>query len=137
MLNPYDTRPVWDNRFVGRKGILDELLSSPANSLIIGTSRIGKTSLLRHLQWLLDAQRIPAFCISLKLAGALQELAPVICRVLETQKSRFDFAGIGLDLNQFRQADCSAIWTQSFWMLLICFQSRKNQFCDSSARKVH
>ncbi len=106
MVNPYDTRPVWDDRFVGRKEIIDELLAAPANSLIIGARRIGKSSLLRHLQWLLEAQRIPAFCISLEMASTPQELTAVICRVFAAQKSRLDFAGIGFDLNQFRQADC-------------------------------
>jgi hypothetical protein len=33
-------------------------------------------------------------------------LTAIVCRALEPQKSRFDFANIGFDLKQFRQDDC-------------------------------
>jgi len=60
-LSPYETsRPVTASRFFGRKSYLNKILSHPkTNFLIIGIRRIGKSSLLREVERLLDVSDPP------------------------------------------------------------------------------
>lgn len=59
-LAPYETnRPVTGNRFFGRDHEIRELLKSQDNYLLIGFRRIGKTSLLKELQRLMDDRDPP------------------------------------------------------------------------------
>jgi hypothetical protein len=55
-LAPYETsRPVTGNRFFGREHYLNQILTHPQrNYLLIGIRRIGKTSLLREVERLLE-----------------------------------------------------------------------------------
>ena len=52
--NPYVVGQwVRGERFYGRSSLIDEILDGPRNSLwVLGTRRIGKTSLLKQLEYL-------------------------------------------------------------------------------------
>ena len=52
--NPYVVGQwVRGERFYGRRALIDEILNGPRNSLwVLGTRRIGKTSLLKQLEHL-------------------------------------------------------------------------------------
>ena len=59
MNNPYVVGQwVRGERFYGRSALIDEILDGPRNSLwVLGTRRIGKTSLLKQLEHLTSTER--------------------------------------------------------------------------------
>lgn len=56
----------WDDIFVGREEIIDQMLHSNGSSFIFGARRIGKTSLLRFLEKKFWGNNCPAFLFSLE-----------------------------------------------------------------------
>jgi hypothetical protein len=103
MVNPYSLQEVWGKKFVGRQEILEDIIEAPSNALIIGARRIGKTSLLRHLQTLFEARQMPAFYITLQSAIDRKSIGGIFFRHLNGQSSAwFEFNKIAFDIATFR-----------------------------------
>ncbi|MCP4579790.1 MAG: AAA family ATPase, partial [Deltaproteobacteria bacterium] len=92
----------WDNIFVGRQPLVDQLLGSRKDGFIFGARRVGKTSLLRQLEKRFSDVDTPAFYISFqgltnsekikrKLAIAFRRKKFAIDDPLHNIPSFFDF----------------------------------------------
>jgi AAA+ ATPase superfamily predicted ATPase len=98
--------PVSGEAFVGRKDLLEELLEGASRHLLIGTPRIGKTSVLKQVQYLAHQRHQPAFYISLEGVVNHNELQTSVYRHLRREKSEwFDFAHINFDPRSFERED--------------------------------
>jgi hypothetical protein len=104
--NPYTLMPLSGEAFVGRKELLDELLGGASRHLLIGAPRIGKTSVLRHVQYQAHQRKQPAFYLSLEGVATREKLQAGIYRHLRWKKPDwFDFQSINFDVNLFKEAD--------------------------------
>jgi AAA+ ATPase superfamily predicted ATPase len=104
--NPYTLMPVCGEAFVGRKDLLEELLEGASRHLLIGTPRIGKTAVLRQVQYLAHQKKQPAFYISLEGVTGREKLQASLYRHLRREKfDWFDCQSINFDVDLFKKAD--------------------------------
>jgi hypothetical protein len=104
--NPYTLMPVFDKAFIGRKDLLEELLEGASRYLLIGTPRIGKTSVLKQVQHLAHQRKQPAFYISLEGVTSRKMLQASLYRHLRRERFEwFDFQLIHFDVELFKKAD--------------------------------
>lgn len=104
--NPYTLMPVSGETFVGQEDLLDELLEGASRHLLIGTPRIGKTSVLRQVQYLAHQRKQPAFYLSLEGVTSREKLQASIHRHLRWEKIEwFDFQNISFDVNLLKKED--------------------------------
>lgn len=83
MNNPYTIDPVYGDRFYGRQRLVLEILSGANNQmLIIGARRMGKSSLLQHVEYKLDST--PDVGLYFQLVGPVS--------TLEDFRNQFEFA---------------------------------------------
>ncbi len=98
--------PVSGETFVGREDLLDELLEGASRHLLIGTPRIGKTSVLRQVQFRAHQRRQPAFYLSLEGVTNREKLQAHLFRHLRWDKHDwFDFQSINFDVTLLKKAD--------------------------------
>jgi AAA+ ATPase superfamily predicted ATPase len=104
--NPYTLMPVCGDDFIGRKDMLEELLKNASRHLLIGTPRIGKTSVLKQVQYLAHQRHQPACYISLEGVANHHELQTSVYRHLRREKfAWFDFERISFDPRSFERDD--------------------------------
>jgi hypothetical protein len=104
--NPYTVMPVCGENFIGRKDLLEKLLDEPSCHLLIGTPRIGKTSILRQVQYLAHQRRQPAFYISFEGITSRDKLQRRLHIRLRGERAPwFDFSKVGFDIDLFKKAD--------------------------------
>lgn len=109
MRNPYIVgRWVRGKQHYGRQRLIDYLLHS--SDLVIwpvGTRRMGKTSLLRHIEWLLDQGEVQSALVPLFLdlqgTESMDTLAEEIWMAVEDNFSRFE--ALGVDISQLEDKD--------------------------------
>jgi hypothetical protein len=97
---------VRGERFYGRKALIDEILNGPRNSLwVLGTRRIGKTSLLKQLEHLTSSEGSGYVPIFWDLQGAddPNELNLTFADALLDAQDRLD--AIGIDVSSLEDED--------------------------------
>ena len=96
--NPYVVGQwVRSERFYGRRALIEEILDGPRNSLwVLGTRRIGKTSLLKQLEHLASTDRTEYLPIFWDFQGAddPEELDLTFTDALLDAEDRLEAAGI-------------------------------------------
>ncbi len=96
--NPYVVGQwVRGERFYGRRALIDEILNGPRNSLwVLGTRRIGKTSLLKQLEHLTSPEGSAYVPIFWDLQGAddPDELKLTFADALLDAEDRLEAVGI-------------------------------------------
>lgn len=104
--NPYTLMPVCGDGFIGRQDLLTKLLENTSRYLLIGTPRIGKTSVLKQVQYLAHQRHQPAFYLSLEGVVNYNELQTSVYRHLRREKfAWFDFERISFDPRSFERDD--------------------------------
>ncbi len=97
---------VRGDRFYGRSGLIEEILDGPRNSLwILGTRRIGKTSLLKQLEFLATSdgrEYVPIFW-DFQGADDPEELHLSFSDALLDAEERF--GDIGIQISDFESGD--------------------------------
>ncbi|MBD3869918.1 MAG: protein kinase [Acidobacteria bacterium] len=105
--NPYVVGQwVRGERFYGRSALIDEILTGPRNSLwVLGTRRIGKTSLLKQLEHLTSSEGSGYVPIFWDLQGAddPNELNLTFADALLDAEDRLD--AIGIDVSSLEDED--------------------------------
>ena len=95
MRNPYITgRWVSGREHYGRQTLLAHILKSPEHALwVVGNRRMGKTSLLRQLELVADADSayVPLFW-DMQGSQRIQDLAAELIYAVEEQEERFQEA---------------------------------------------
>ena len=89
----------------GRRGLISHLLDGPNNALwVVGTRRIGKTSLLRQIEalTLTHVQYVPLF-VDLQGISTRSEFNQELHNALEEERERF--AALGIDVASLAQED--------------------------------
>jgi hypothetical protein len=130
MSNPYVVGQwVRGERFYGRSALIDEILDGPRNSLwVLGTRRIGKTSLLKQLEHLTSTERGGFLPIFWDLQGAddPEELDLTFTDALLDAEDRLEAAGIeissfeGQDLFSSMAVLRRRLRGQGLTLLLLC-----------------
>ena len=105
--NPYVVGQwVRGNKFYGRKALIEEILDGPRNSIwVLGTRRVGKTSLLKELEHLTstdDRGYVPLFW-DFQGADDPSELALTFSDALLDAEDRLE--AIGLEVSDFEGDD--------------------------------
>ena len=128
--NPYVVGQwVRGERFYGRSSLIDEILDGPRNSLwVLGTRRIGKTSLLKQLEYLTSSdgrEYVPVFW-DFQGADDPDELSLTFSDALLDAEDRLD--AIGIEVSDFEGGDLFAsmgtlrrkLRSQGRSLLLLC-----------------
>lgn len=130
MTNPYVVGQwVRGERFYGRSSLIDEILDGPRNSLwVLGTRRIGKTSLLKQLEHLTSSNGHGYVPIFWDFQGADNpgELSLTFSDALLDAEDRLD--AIGIEVSDFEGEDLFAsmgtlrrkVRSQGRSLLLLC-----------------
>jgi hypothetical protein len=128
--NPYVVGQwVRGERFYGRSGLIEEILDGPRNSLwVLGTRRIGKTSLLKQLEHLTSTERCEYLPIFWDFQGAddPEELNLTFTDALLDAEDRLETVGIEVSELEFEDVFTSmgklrrALRGQGRSLLLLC-----------------
>jgi len=110
MRNPYVVGGwVRGHRHYGREGLIDHLLHSPVDAVwVIGNRRMGKTSLLRQLEWLTltDETYVPLFW-DMQGCTTFDDLSAELVYAIEDVFERFQ--PLGVDPTELRRRDVPGI----------------------------
>ena len=103
------------NHFFGRQSILKAVLySNEACDWIIGQRRVGKTSLLRQLEWVLNQEDKGKFGLFWDIQGSFDAsgLAESLIDAIEDSRDEYPAIWSSLELNDFESQDCPVILKQ-------------------------
>ena len=112
MRNPYIVgRWLRGDEHYGRHKLLDHLLATKDQAIwLVGTRRMGKTSLLRQLEWLIDSDStsvyVPLFW-DMQACETANDLAYELFISIEDETERF--ARLGIDIPSLQTMDVSRI----------------------------
>jgi len=110
MRNPYVVGGwVRGHRHYGREGLIDHLLHSPVDTVwVVGNRRMGKTSLLRQLEYLTlsDETYVPLFW-DMEGCATFADLSAELFYALEDVAERFQV--LGVDPAELRRRDVAGI----------------------------
>lgn len=111
MQNPYVVgRWVRGHEHYDRQSLIEHLLNSHDTAIwVVGTRRMGKTSLLRQIEHVTDRPDSPYVPLFWDLQGnaTAEQLTEELCWAIEAAAERF--AGCDLDLDQLRQMEAAQI----------------------------
>lgn len=84
LLSPYTPgQPVSDWRFFGRQKELQRIITSPGSYMVVGARRIGKTSLLKHLDSQLAAKGAKVYYLNVQDCNTEDQILNRILNLLE------------------------------------------------------
>jgi len=132
MINPYTISAIYGENFYGRKELIDDILNSEGRMiLILGSRRIGKTSLLKQIEYIANPSSYIAIYLPLDIIYSPDDFARMLG--VSFIPKRESFEQMGFDIEDFRDENLfhnlmildESLQTQNLQLFILCDEAER------------